>query len=503
MKIRQFLALALIGLVLGSCKRPDGDDPDASGPEGRLVKTKLSFNLPKSIQTYAPGDGDDYVTAEELDVNTIDVFFYDDGGRYAVEHFQFDIEANPGLLTTGTSPDRWAIDDEMEITEGPKLVYVGINLPQFIVDRFLQGYYVNEVFENINLADELIDDISGGSSSIAYFNSAEKRVQIGAFGSPADPDEGGVAIVVDVERLVAKIVVTVGTDDTSPTVDWWHVNGGTVSDFAFSVGQLNRQMYVSPFKFHNNNGEDPNWTVGSASGTFGGTPILQPTITADYLSVHNYNNDGALDLTDSGTPVHYVPENTLDDDGTGARHDDVTFVSVRATFLPDEFEDAEPGGWDGTFHAVFTGDDTDGVDALGARYFHTLANAEAYVGGTYFQSLLSDTYTVPADYIHTYDQGYCYYRIYINPSEGYSINRNTVYRVNIRSVNYIGTTGKDDLPGGEGSPMDPGDPVPTLPGFPVVATQPISQMPQAYLGIESEITVQDWVTPPAADYDLY
>src|SRR5690606_13239625 len=67
----------------------------------------------------------------------------------------------------------------------------------------------------------------------------------------------------------------------------------TVSDFAFSVGQLNRQMYVSPFRFHNN-GEDPNWTVGNASGTFGAAIAkLQPTVTANYLAVHNYNVDGA------------------------------------------------------------------------------------------------------------------------------------------------------------------------------------------------------------------
>src|SRR5690606_18075368 len=134
--------------------------------------------------------------------------------------------------------------------------------PQFIVDRLEQGYYVNEVFENPNLISELIaNETANGTANIAYFNSAVVSVQVGGFAGETDEIDGD-PIEVEVERLVAKIVVTVGTAPAGGLTDvTWHVNGGQISDFEFNVGQRNLKMYLSPFNFP----QDPNWTPGIAS----------------------------------------------------------------------------------------------------------------------------------------------------------------------------------------------------------------------------------------------
>lgn len=58
MKIKQYAAFALMGLALGACQKPGGEDPDVVEPEGELVKTKLAISIPKSIRTYAPGEDD-------------------------------------------------------------------------------------------------------------------------------------------------------------------------------------------------------------------------------------------------------------------------------------------------------------------------------------------------------------------------------------------------------------------------------------------------------------
>src|SRR5690606_29423634 len=102
MKIKQLMSLALIGLAVGACKRPvGGEDPTNVDPEGKMVEASLAIGIPKSIRTYAsdPLDTDDpYATDDEMTAERIDVFVYDNGGSYAVQHFEFT------NFVTGDSP---------------------------------------------------------------------------------------------------------------------------------------------------------------------------------------------------------------------------------------------------------------------------------------------------------------------------------------------------------------------------------------------------------------
>lgn len=536
MKIKHYLAFALIASALGSCKKSGGENPDTVDPEGKMAKANLTISIPKSIRTYAPGDTDPLATNDEIVANTIDVFIYDDGGSYALTYYRFDpaddLQDIPaaGEFAYNAGGTQF-ITADFDVREGPKLVYVGINLPSFIVDRLKTGYYVNEIYEQTDLVDLLADEIeSGGSAEVAFFNTAIVKQDINADDLPT--------IAVSVSRLVAKVVVRAD----GATAAAWDVSGGTVSDFAFAIGQRNNQLFVSPLV----NGEDPNYSaatipnVSAVSSINTGIQKLQFVRTSDYISA----NDLTADAGDgTSTNMRYTTENT----SAGYRHQDVTYVSIRAKFIPHRLgADADTGTLpdDGTgyntseiaggFYAVFTGEPT-GEDALGVRYFGTLEDARDFVTGAYFTGMAGaitessgpgydeDALAGESDhYIFFYENSYCYYRIYLNPnlrSDGeagtgtgnYNILRNTVYLATITGVNYIGTTRPNSLPGsyenhltntGRGTPTWPGAWFPNaLPNTPVLPTQQISPL-DLFTGLNVGITLEDWVEDNQ-DYEVY
>ncbi len=542
MKIKQYAAFALIGLALGACNKPGGDGPDVVEPEGRIVKTKLAINVPNSIRTYAPGDLDNYATSEEKVANSIDVFIYEDGGSYALTYYRFDPAAT---LTDPPGAGEFAynaggtqfITADFDVREGPKLVYVGINLPSFIVNRLRTGYFVNEIFQQTDLIDELVKDaLPTGSGELAFFNTAIVE---------HDVDADGENIPVSVSRLVAKVIVMAEDADGDITAGndaSWDVNGGTVSNLEFAIGQRNNQMFVSPLV----GGVDPNYvndsiSVVGATSTPGGIQKLQFVDENDYLAVNDININREAISSSSTTHIRYATENTSENH----RHQDVTYVSVKAQFIPHRIgADAATGKIPddgssynnapipGGFYAVFTGESV-GTSAIGVRYFADLEDARDFVMGAFFGGLAPDLTTrsvtgtvdnaalnTDSDhYIHFYEDSYCYYRIYLNPTlgsdgnagtgtQGYNILRNTVYLATVTGVNYIGTTAPDHLPGsvvyanGKGTPTYPGawllDPLPHLPIANTDQIDPLDLM----TGLGATITLSPWDTDDQ-DYEVY
>jgi len=540
MKLKQLMALALIGFAVGACKRPDGgEDPTNVDPEGKTVKVKLAISIPKSIRTYVPGDTDPLATVDEIKANTIDVFIYDDGGSYALTYYRFAPTAPlgtaapaEGFFNYNGTGDQF-LTGEFDVREGPKLVYVGINLPNFIVDRLKTGYYVNEIYEQTDLVDLLANQIqAGGSAEVAFFNTAIVTTDITADDLPTIP--------VSVSRLVAKVVVKADGADAAS----WDVSGGTVSDLKFAIGQRNNQMFVSPLVL----GADPNYSIASIPDVSAASSIhpsiqkLQFVREIDYISVNDLTDEADEGST---TNMRYATENT----SVGYRHQDVTYVSIQAKFIPhrlganaDDGTLPDDGTGDNTseipggFYAVFTGDAT-GDDALGVRYFNDIDLARDFVMGAYFGNLAPALTTrTPAagiydedapdtdsdHYIFFYENSYCYYRIYLNPnlrSDGdagtgtgdYNILRNTVYLATITGINYIGTTKPNSLPGsyenhltntGRGTPTWPGAWFPNpLPNTPVLPTEQIEPL-DLFSGLSVGITLENW-TGDDQDYEVY
>jgi len=506
MKIKKYVAFALMGLALGACKRPGGDGPDVVDPEGKLIKAKLAIKMPRSIRTYTPGGADPYATADETAANRIDVFVYENGGSYATDHFAF--TNNIGTDPIGGTVDfRIAengpgeADDVYEtatfqVREGNKLVYVGINLPALIRDRLSTGYYVNEIYEDPDLLSLLITPNTGpgvnGSASVPYFSSSRGANVTFTADDADNPDPDPFEI--SVTRLVAKVIVITPGGTTSTAFN--DVSGGTVTNFEFGIRQVNNQMFVAPLAGlfgtdPSDPGKDPNHdAIGTTDNvgalTLQGVPVFQ-SIAA--LTGYKAVNDAIANFTLPANYVHYTTENT----SAAHRHQDVTYVSVRAQFVPHKLggdpltgdaglvnpDDAPPVGAH-KLYAVFTGDNSgDGSDALGARYFYSLDDAREFVMGDYFvEQVLGQTsgavtdsdnggdYDADADplesdfYIFEYDNSWCYYRIYLNPdgiaatggtpgeTNPYDVLRNTVYVATINGVNYIGTTNPVAIPGG-------------------------------------------------------
>jgi len=542
MKLKQLMALALIGFAVGACKRPDGGDSDVVEPEGKVVKAKLAINVPKSIRTYAPGDGDPLATVDEKVANYIDVFIYEDGGSYALSFYgRFTPNGTPPTVAIPTGT-QFGIDNatqtqfvtaDFDVREGEKLVFVGINLPDLIVDRLKTGYYVNETFEQTDLINLLANEQEiGGSSEVAFFNTALV---------PHDLTADDEILNVSVSRLIAKVVVMAedadddisgGSNDAS-----WDINGGTVSELEFAIGQRNNQMFVSPLV----GGADPNYGVSNINTVGEVSPNsivkLRPVDAVnDYIVVNDIGPIANVAL--STTNMRYTTENTSD----LHRHQDVTYVSIKAKFAPHRFDPDPTTGKlpdDGSpnnmtpptagFYAVFTGD-PDGEDGVGVRYFNAddadgLEKARNFVMGDYFADIANggtnitfpgDPATDPFDnaaatatadhYIHFYDESNCYYRIYLNPSEvdgatapglgGYNIFRNTVYIARVTGVNYIGTTEPDILPGsvdgnGKGTPTYPGAWFPNFLAAPVQQSDVITPL-DLITGLSVSVTMEDW-----------
>jgi len=476
MKFKQLMALALIGFAVGACKRPDGGEDSANvDPEGKTVKGKIAITLPKTIRTYAPGDTDPNATAEEINATTMDVFIYNDGGSYTLAYTNRLTYSATGPLGNQFAPSTAGTEfetAEFTITEGDKLVYIGINLPDLIANRLRTGYYVNEIYENPDLFSKLLNN--GGAGNVAFFNAGIVGHDFKAIADGGD----GPTVTIPVSRLVAKVAVMTPTGS-----DTWEVNGGTVKDFEFAIGQRNNQMFVLPRTDYT----DPNYDINAADGNLGDGSTAK---LANDFAAYSATGDKSsfVDFKTTDPNVLYLTENM----SAAHQHKDLTYVSIRAMFVPHRWgADPEAGGAvntiEGDFWAVFTGDAV-GDDGLGVRYFDDVDDARAFVASPEFAAMTGQTVTpyagTPGDpinesavlgeadfYIHFYDDGYCYYRIYLNPDgegpgtdmvEAYDIIRNSAYLATITGVNYIGTTAPEILPGSKnandkGTPTYPGD----------------------------------------------
>src|SRR5690606_6223555 len=101
-----------------------------------------------------------------------------------------------------------------------------------------------------DLIDELVKGaLPTGSGELAFFNTAIVKHDVDTDNDP---------IPVSVSRLVAKVIVMAEDADGDITAGndaSWDVNGGTISNLEFAIGQRNNQMFVSPLV----SGVDPNY----------------------------------------------------------------------------------------------------------------------------------------------------------------------------------------------------------------------------------------------------
>ncbi len=393
------LMAAALTMGLSSCSN-ESDVVDDTSKEGVKTYASIKFSSPT---TYATQEG----TAEESKINTVDVFIYNVGG-FLKDYKQFTNFSDAG---SGV----WKTDELMETTSGAKQIYVGINLPDEIrtslseTNKTLAA--LTSVAHTITVAQIATDNkfVMGSDVTPATFTPWD-----GVTGSmPASN-----AITVDVKRFVAKFTV-----EEKANLALTNVDGGTLSNLRFALGQVNLSTYAAQKKVGTTI-EDPNYT--------------EPAIPGDGLSSTLVDNDYS-DVNDAGSflAVKYAPENTNDNVIAG----NLTYVSVSAKFAPANVFTGTTGNWTVTPHGTI-GDFWCIKTTTGNLYFKSVTEATDYA--TELGLNVGD--------VVEYTSGICYYTVYVNKANNYDVFRNDFYQVTVNEI--MGLGDKEEGPVIPTNPVD-------------------------------------------------
>src|SRR5690606_574897 len=140
MRNKSLIILLLAAFSFAACQKEAGNAPGTGGPgiedEG-TAKLTLKIKQASGLTTYAALDPN--ATVEEISVDRIDVFIFDDGAPYGLTHRFFD---DPALIYNDPlDPELGLRTLELDaVKTGTKRIYVGLNLTTAVVDRLVQNY---------------------------------------------------------------------------------------------------------------------------------------------------------------------------------------------------------------------------------------------------------------------------------------------------------------------------------------------------------------------------
>ncbi len=398
------LMAAALTMGLSSCSN-ESDVVDDTSKEGVKTYASIKFSSPSTYATSHTG------TTEESTIKTIDVFIYNSGGFLKdYKHF-----ASTSFAESSPGSGVWETKELMETTSGAKQIYVGINLPAAIstslstTNKTLAA--LTSVAHTITVAQIATDNNFAMGSDV---KSATFTPWDGVTGTMPT----GNAITVDVKRFAAKFTV-----EKKNGLALTNVDGGTLSDLQFALGQMNLSTYAAQ-KIVNSTIQDPNHITSTEGEGLTGAPIA-----TDYSDV----NDAGSFLA-----AKYAPENTNDNVIAG----NLTYVSVSAKFAPANVVTGTTGNWNketphgtnGKFWSIKT--------TTGNLYFKTDTEAAAYAA----------EYLIPAANIVEYTSGICYYTVYVNKANNYDVFRNDFYQVTVNEI--MGLGDKEEGPVIPTNPVD-------------------------------------------------
>lgn len=417
------LAATLI-FALSSCAKEgeNGIDPDVPVVPGgeETAYFNLSFSqmgIGSPIKSAFRAE-DSNATETEVAVKTVDVFVFNTTG-FLITHRQLD--GTTDLTYSGDgSKDAYTTNSPIQTTSGEKRILVGVNLPSALVSRFTGTGSIlaaSEAFKITSIGDLVSAD------GIAMFSSAETTATLTADAST--PND----VTVTVERLVAKVAVTKG-DALNTTIP-----GGTLSDFAFSAGNVNLQLY--PLKQFDTADPivrlDPNYTIAQWDAADFVQIYDTVAVPSKYFDVPAFKDMNASGTTGSNLTAVYVTENTTAE----AVEKAVTFASVRVKFTPDSYVNG-----DGTTSETGEAEDGDSfwtvtLNGGAIKFFNNEADATAFGNS-------QDPAVTPLKY----EGGYCYYHLFLNPNGDFNTLRNDFYGITVTKINGLGKS--TAIAGGDG-----------------------------------------------------
>lgn len=420
-KFKYFMMAAVIAAGFTSCS--DSDD-EGGGAEGQGKPTSMTIKFSAPASSYA--DADENAIPAETALGRAAVFVYSTSGAYQTHKVlgkdDFDFDSTNQVYNAQTTVDA---------TTGEKLIYVGINLPEGMIDAIKSGgVYAEYVLSNPNLLYSAMA-ADGKSGGFAMFNEKIEKETL-------EEDASQNVFTINVKRMAAKVTV----QETADLVKTG-VSRVTIGDLDFCMGLLNTKIFPMQ-KLNGSTVIDPNYTPTNTPAAneqpsyyqdfvneFRATPD-DPIITSAYLPVD-------LSTTAVGSRnVKYAPENTSERHYRG----ESTFASVRAKFTPEKIASYDKE------NNKLTEDDntaqptdiylivTEGGEHF---YFTDEEQAEDYAasigGGTKYH----------------YKDCYCYYTVFLNKGGSNDVLRNDYYAVSITAINSIGYS--------EPEVVDPGRPI--------------------------------------------
>ncbi|MGJ1388720.1 fimbrial protein, partial [Sphingobacterium spiritivorum] len=243
----------------------------------------LSITSAANIGTYASTTGSDGGTANESKVNTVDVFLYSEEGSLTPAGYERFSGADANLSTP----------KKIKTKTGRKRVYIGINLPQSLVDLLKAGYSGMENPQPVNM-----QQLATPNDGVMMFSQSVTSLDIKEGDDPANK------VTIPVSRLLAKAGVLKGNN-----LSLTDIQGGTVSDLQYTLAQRNEKFIIGQlYDF-----KDANWAYINpfVSGIDG---ALTAEYQANFTPVLNtaYKAVDASNTENKDLKTVYMPENTAE-----------------------------------------------------------------------------------------------------------------------------------------------------------------------------------------------
>ncbi len=428
MKTNQLLRMTAVAMLtvlgLSACNKESQPENNAiPGEPGQPTAMQLVVTMPR-VSTYASTDAN--ATDDEIALKNAYVMVYETvTGNYVMQACKKLTMADFDPVS-GT-PDTYKLKAASEITTttGPKKIYVALNFP---VDLPALGSPLTALTDVAHTLAS-VDALSNTTSGFAMLNAV--AVDVSLVDKSAAEYNTVNNIKVTVKRLVAKVSVQEKAGLT--TGGGLAAAGGTFTNLQFALGHANKQIFpvqkrtgVAP----NIMVQDPNWESYVADNFFG---------IEDYaLASTAYRSlDPAGAAIGALHPV-YAPENTSQH--YQAEGENVSYISVRSQFKPDQFSTGagvSKGANTGAAKSFWTVTKAD--DSM--LYFDVEADADTYLPTAGAGAVKSPEYV----------NGLCYWRLYINPkgvadaaitgsvANRYDVLRNNYYRTTITNITGLGS----------------------------------------------------------------
>ena len=518
------MGVVALGLGLTACNNDDIDTPqDEQGNTHVSIALKLGNrsvglrSLPTDYNEVGAWAGNDTITSITVFVSDAAAVTYK---KYKVGHGEA-YEMVGGVVTPKT------VDAAIKTTPGWKEVYVLVNAKpeaeEYLGATALSGTlssaatfktkYANILALNNSFYDgtnfvvstsaSKLAEVTGGKDAIMMTNVIPQSITVAPNVKDTetiDPLQKKNRVSLDVERAVARVMVTTAaTSYNVPSADGSSTLG-TLTNITWVLAQGENSLYVQ----RKTNWNTPNhfWVPGEGSNdfiTYAGGKYDYSGLYENYDATTRFGGTAVPTIADYSTPgaigdtsilngkfILPTTHEVADGVASGFKKGNTAYVMVRAKFTPTTFA--------GT--TAFDPDDLPGTFYLGAngKFYHNSADAlDPANGGVNGQTVAK------------YEGGKVIYYAWVNPDNvpnwyNSPVLRNNIYHIHITGFKTIGTNWNPLFPEDPDNPRDPKeggnpDPKPLVPNVdepenPIVPEDPLTT-PETWMSVD--VTVLPWL----------